>query len=181
MLQCFPQVPLAAQQAIGIALLSYDGRIGVGLIGDADAAKDLPALATDIRFALNELKPAPLSLPSPRALPSPLSLPLRTRSNSWNLMPLLDRPTHQLHWKPSRPAQSPLLLIMGLASAPAPGRLPELNVRPLPRPRLRQPRHRPLRARRRRLSLRDLADDAAAVIEAAGFPRRTSSASRWAA
>ena len=55
MLRFFPQVPLAAQQAVGIALLSYDGRIGVGLIGDADAARDLPALAGAIRTALDEL------------------------------------------------------------------------------------------------------------------------------
>ncbi|MCA1825908.1 MAG: wax ester/triacylglycerol synthase family O-acyltransferase [Myxococcales bacterium] len=53
---CFPLVPLAAQQAIGIALLSYDGRIGVGLIGDADAARDLAAFAGALRGALNELK-----------------------------------------------------------------------------------------------------------------------------
>jgi len=58
MLRCFPQVPLAAQQAVGIALLSYDGRIGVGLIGDADAAKDLPALSAALRASLDELKQA---------------------------------------------------------------------------------------------------------------------------
>ncbi len=52
---CYPQVPLAAQQAVGIALLSYDGRIGVGLLGDADAAKDLASLATAMRAALDEL------------------------------------------------------------------------------------------------------------------------------
>lgn len=58
MLRCYPQVPLAAQQAVGIALLSYDGRIGVGLIGDADAARDLPELATALRAALDELQAA---------------------------------------------------------------------------------------------------------------------------
>jgi WS/DGAT/MGAT family acyltransferase len=55
---CFPLVPLAAQQALGIALLSYDGRIGVGLIGDADAARDLAAFAGALRSALHELKPS---------------------------------------------------------------------------------------------------------------------------
>ena len=58
MLRCYPQVPLAAQQAVGIALLSYDGRIGVGLIGDADAARDLPALAGALRASLDELQAA---------------------------------------------------------------------------------------------------------------------------
>ncbi len=56
MIACYPQVPLAAQQAVGIALLSYDGRIGVGLLGDADAAKDLASLASGLRAALDELK-----------------------------------------------------------------------------------------------------------------------------
>jgi WS/DGAT/MGAT family acyltransferase len=58
MLHCYPQVPLAAGQAVGIALLSYDGRIGVGLIGDADAAKDLPALTEAVQAALEELRAA---------------------------------------------------------------------------------------------------------------------------
>jgi diacylglycerol O-acyltransferase len=58
MLRCYPQVPLAAQQAVGIALLSYDGCIGVGLVGDADAARDLPALGDAMRGALDELHAA---------------------------------------------------------------------------------------------------------------------------
>jgi WS/DGAT/MGAT family acyltransferase len=56
MLRCHPQVPLAAQQAVGIALLSYDGRIGVGLLGDADAARDLLAFADAMRVELDTLK-----------------------------------------------------------------------------------------------------------------------------
>ena len=55
MLRCHPQVPLAQQQGLGIALLSYDGRIGVGLIGDADAARDLSAFAAALKAALDEL------------------------------------------------------------------------------------------------------------------------------
>jgi WS/DGAT/MGAT family acyltransferase len=56
MLRCHPQVPLAQAQALGIALLSYDGRIGVGLIGDSDAARDLAELKTALVAALDELK-----------------------------------------------------------------------------------------------------------------------------
>ena len=55
LLHIYPQVPLAAQQAVGIALLSYDGKIGVGLLGDADAARDLPALVEALGGALDEL------------------------------------------------------------------------------------------------------------------------------
>jgi diacylglycerol O-acyltransferase len=58
MLGCFPQVPLAAQQAVGIALLSYDGKVGAGLIGDADAARDLDGLAQAMTAALDELHAA---------------------------------------------------------------------------------------------------------------------------
>jgi diacylglycerol O-acyltransferase len=56
MLHCYPQVPLAATQSLGIALLSYDGRIGVGLIGDADGAQELPALSDAMLAALSELR-----------------------------------------------------------------------------------------------------------------------------
>lgn len=52
---CYPVVPLAAMQTIGIALLSYDGAIGVGLVGDADRARDLPVLAAAMPEALAEL------------------------------------------------------------------------------------------------------------------------------
>jgi diacylglycerol O-acyltransferase / wax synthase len=58
MLRCYPQVPLAAQQAVGIALLSYHGQIGAGLLGDADAARDLAALAEAMHTALDELHAA---------------------------------------------------------------------------------------------------------------------------
>jgi outer membrane biosynthesis protein TonB len=71
MLRCFPLVPLAAQQAVGIALLSYDGRIGVGLIGDADAAKELPALSAALRASLDELKQAASTKAEPEPKPEP--------------------------------------------------------------------------------------------------------------
>jgi WS/DGAT/MGAT family acyltransferase len=54
MVECHPVVPLAANQSVGVALLSYDGRIGVGLLADA-AARDLPVLARAIPEALREL------------------------------------------------------------------------------------------------------------------------------
>ncbi|MBS2025028.1 MAG: wax ester/triacylglycerol synthase family O-acyltransferase [Deltaproteobacteria bacterium] len=79
----YPQVPLAAMQAVGVALLSYDGNIGVGLLGDADQAKDLPELAHDLRAAMNELLAAAgahvtveLSQPAPKiTIPEPASPP----------------------------------------------------------------------------------------------------------
>jgi WS/DGAT/MGAT family acyltransferase len=81
---CYPQVPLAAQQTVGIALLSYDGHIGVGLLGDAERARDLPELAHRLRMELDELlacargsvAPAPdVQSPAPAAAPPPTDSP----------------------------------------------------------------------------------------------------------
>ena len=55
LLAWYPVVPLAQAQTVGIALLSYDGEIGVGLLGDADRARDLPVLARAFPEALAEL------------------------------------------------------------------------------------------------------------------------------
>ncbi|MFL5273899.1 MAG: WS/DGAT/MGAT family O-acyltransferase [Anaeromyxobacteraceae bacterium] len=55
LLACYPVVPLARFQTIGIALLSYCGAIDVGLLGDADRARDLPLLARALRDAVDEL------------------------------------------------------------------------------------------------------------------------------
>ena len=54
LLGCHPQVPLAAQQSIGVALLSYHGNVCVGLLADLDV-RDLAALGGAMRAALVEL------------------------------------------------------------------------------------------------------------------------------
>jgi WS/DGAT/MGAT family acyltransferase len=51
----YPCVPLIKLTTVGIALLSYNGSIGVGLLGDADKARDLPVLAAAMPHALDEL------------------------------------------------------------------------------------------------------------------------------
>jgi diacylglycerol O-acyltransferase len=68
----YPVVPLAHNQALGIAILSYDGRLGFGLLGDYDALPDLEDLADDLRAAIAELSraagvPAPARVPRKRA------------------------------------------------------------------------------------------------------------------
>ena len=55
MLDPFPMVPLASGQGVGVALLSYNGRINFGLVGDFDLLWDLDDLALDIEDALAEL------------------------------------------------------------------------------------------------------------------------------
>jgi diacylglycerol O-acyltransferase / wax synthase len=54
----YPVVPLAHHQALGIAIMSYDGRLGFGLLGDYDAMPDLEALADDLRAAIADLSRA---------------------------------------------------------------------------------------------------------------------------
>jgi len=51
----YPVVPLARQQALGIAIMSYDGTLGFGLLGDYDALPELDALAGDLRDAIADL------------------------------------------------------------------------------------------------------------------------------
>jgi hypothetical protein len=58
MLDPFPMVPLAKNQALGIALLSYDGRINVGIVGDYDLLWDIDDFAESLQEALADLADA---------------------------------------------------------------------------------------------------------------------------
>jgi WS/DGAT/MGAT family acyltransferase len=51
----YPVVPLAQRQALGIAVMSYDGHLGFGLLGDYDALPDLEAIALDLQAAIASL------------------------------------------------------------------------------------------------------------------------------
>ena len=52
---CYPAVPLAGQQTLGIALLSYDGAMDVGILADLDGARDVGDLAESVQLSLSEL------------------------------------------------------------------------------------------------------------------------------
>jgi WS/DGAT/MGAT family acyltransferase len=54
----YPVVPLARNQALGIAIMSYNGRLGFGLLGDYDAMPDLDALGHDLERAIADLERA---------------------------------------------------------------------------------------------------------------------------
>jgi diacylglycerol O-acyltransferase len=58
LLEIFPMVPLARNQGLGVAILSYDGSINFGLVGDFDLLWDLDDLARDVRRSLEELADA---------------------------------------------------------------------------------------------------------------------------
>lgn len=51
----FPMVPLASNQALGIAIMSYNGQLNFGLNADYDALPDLEALADELRASIEEL------------------------------------------------------------------------------------------------------------------------------
>jgi diacylglycerol O-acyltransferase len=55
LLEMFPMVPLAANQALGIAIMSYDGQLSFGLNADYDALPDVERLAQDLTDAIAEL------------------------------------------------------------------------------------------------------------------------------
>lgn len=55
MLECYPVVPLAKEQAVTIGLTSYDGGVYYGLNADRDAMPDVDVLALCIEESLAEL------------------------------------------------------------------------------------------------------------------------------
>jgi hypothetical protein len=50
----FPLVPLARRQALCVGIMSYNGQIDFGLIGDYDAMADLDSFALDLEAAIAE-------------------------------------------------------------------------------------------------------------------------------
>jgi len=56
LLEAYPVVPLFAQQGLGIALFSYNGRIFWGLDADPDLVPDLADLRRDLADAFDELR-----------------------------------------------------------------------------------------------------------------------------
>jgi len=53
-----PMVPLAKNQAVCVAIMSYNGQMNFGLTGDYDAMRDLDALAEDLEESIAELTEA---------------------------------------------------------------------------------------------------------------------------
>jgi WS/DGAT/MGAT family acyltransferase len=70
MLAIYPMVPLAQQLALGVAIMSYDGRITFGLNADYDALPDLELFAVHLAESLDELAVAAGLPPGRRRKPS---------------------------------------------------------------------------------------------------------------
>jgi WS/DGAT/MGAT family acyltransferase len=56
--EVYPVLPLSSNTSMGVALLSYNGTIGFGLLGDYDTAPDLEVLAEGIEKSIAELAAA---------------------------------------------------------------------------------------------------------------------------
>lgn len=76
--EVYPLVPLAAQHAVGIAVISYDGQIVLGLSSDRDSTPDLGVLADGVREGFAELR----TLISPAALGRSVRLTLAARPDA---------------------------------------------------------------------------------------------------
>ena len=61
-----PVVPLVTNTALGVAIMSYDGEVSFGLLGDYDAMPDLDELAADLAGAIDELEAAAGAARRPR-------------------------------------------------------------------------------------------------------------------
>jgi hypothetical protein len=55
MLEPFPLVPLVKNQGLGVAIMSYNGRINFGLNADYELVPDVDRLAEDLAESLVEL------------------------------------------------------------------------------------------------------------------------------
>ncbi|HET7510052.1 MAG TPA: wax ester/triacylglycerol synthase family O-acyltransferase [Solirubrobacterales bacterium] len=51
----FPMVPLARRQALCVGIMSYNGQVNFGLIGDYDAMADLDSFSLDLEAATQEV------------------------------------------------------------------------------------------------------------------------------
>jgi WS/DGAT/MGAT family acyltransferase len=51
----FPLVPLARRQALCVGIMSYDGQIDFGLVGDLDGMADLESFGLDLERAVGEI------------------------------------------------------------------------------------------------------------------------------
>jgi WS/DGAT/MGAT family acyltransferase len=77
LIEGFPMVPLVKNQGLGVAIMSYNGRINFGLVGDFDVLFDLDDLALDVEASLHELAAAAGVEPVPAAAVQP-----RTRNSA---------------------------------------------------------------------------------------------------
>lgn len=69
MTEVFPLVPLAAEHAIGIAVVSYDGNLYFGVVADRDGTRDLAVVSHGIARAIAELRELAITTSSHASTP----------------------------------------------------------------------------------------------------------------
>ena len=76
LLDPFPMVPLARNQGLGVAIMSHNGRMNFGLVGDLDLMWEIDDLAEDVADSLAELaEAASVELASPPRARGPEPVP----------------------------------------------------------------------------------------------------------
>jgi diacylglycerol O-acyltransferase / wax synthase len=73
----YPVVPLARRQALGIAVMSYDGHLGFGLLADYDALPELETVARELERAIAALATAAGASARPRRARCPRAVAAR--------------------------------------------------------------------------------------------------------
>jgi diacylglycerol O-acyltransferase len=77
LLELIPQLPLFEEQGLGVAVLSYCGRLQIGLVGDRDLAPDLASLRDSLLAAFAELEDVARSRHARNAAGKPPARPRR--------------------------------------------------------------------------------------------------------
>ena len=67
----FPLVPLARRQALCVGIMSYNGQVDFGLVGDYDAMADLDSFGLDLEGAIAELTGEPARAGEPGSADQP--------------------------------------------------------------------------------------------------------------
>jgi hypothetical protein len=84
LLDLFPMAPLARRQALCIAVMSYNGKMNFGLLGDFDAMPDIRLVGESIDASLAELRTAAglRKRPAPKRAAARRRTPAGARSGS---------------------------------------------------------------------------------------------------
>jgi len=80
LLEVIPMLPLFEQQGLGVAVLSYCGRLQFGLIGDRELAPDLGSLCAALVASFAELETIARSRHAKRSSRKKAGKPLRERA-----------------------------------------------------------------------------------------------------
>jgi diacylglycerol O-acyltransferase / wax synthase len=82
LIDLFPLAPLAKRQSLCIAVMSYNGRMNFGLLGDFDAMPDLENVVRGLQHSLDELRQAARIEAPVQARPAAVEVePTASRSN----------------------------------------------------------------------------------------------------